>query len=76
MPANLLSAVKCKAATCEDPAIRKLHDGAGLYLWVYPNGSNQLRHHGRLASHALSGRKRGQSRHSMFCARPSEGQES
>ena len=43
MPANLLSAVKCKVATCEDAAIRKLHDGAGLYLWVYPNGSKYWR---------------------------------
>ncbi len=43
MPANLLSAVKCKNATCEDAAIRKLHDGAGLYLWVFPNGSKYWR---------------------------------
>jgi hypothetical protein len=43
MPANLLSAVKCKNATCEEAAIRKLHDGAGLYLWVFPNGAKYWR---------------------------------
>lgn len=36
---NLLSTVECKNATSEGRAIRKLHDGGGLYLWVYQDGS-------------------------------------
>jgi hypothetical protein len=35
---NLLSAPECKNATSEGNAIRKLHDGGGLYLWVYADG--------------------------------------
>ncbi|MGO8753826.1 MAG: tyrosine-type recombinase/integrase [Gallionellaceae bacterium] len=35
---NLLSASECKNATSEGKAIRKLHDGGGLYLWVYADG--------------------------------------
>ncbi|MGA8147335.1 MAG: tyrosine-type recombinase/integrase [Gallionellaceae bacterium] len=35
---NLLSATECKNATSEGKAIRKLHDGGGLYLWVYTDG--------------------------------------
>ncbi len=35
---NLLSASECKNATSEGNAIRKLHDGGGLYLWVYADG--------------------------------------
>lgn len=35
MATNLLSAVECKNATCNGAGIRKLHDGDGLYLWVY-----------------------------------------
>ena len=35
---NLLSASKCNNATSEGKAIRKLHDGGGLYLWVYVDG--------------------------------------
>ncbi|ARO88831.1 integrase [Nitrosospira lacus] len=35
---NLLSASKCNNATSEGKAIRKLHDGGGLYLWVYAEG--------------------------------------
>ncbi|SEO88770.1 tyrosine-type recombinase/integrase [Nitrosovibrio sp. Nv6] len=35
---NLLSASKCNHATTEGKAIRKLHDGGGLYLWVYADG--------------------------------------
>ena len=35
---NLLSASKCNNATSEGKAIRKLHDGGGLYLWVYADG--------------------------------------
>lgn len=36
---NLLSDPECKNATSEGRAIRKLHDGGGLYLWVYADGS-------------------------------------
>lgn len=36
---NLLSDQECKNATSEGRAIRKLHDGGGLYLWVYADGS-------------------------------------
>jgi integrase len=36
---NLLSAPECTNATSEGKAIRKLHDGGGLYLWVYADGS-------------------------------------
>lgn len=32
---NLLTAKACANATSEGKAIRKLHDGGGLYLWVY-----------------------------------------
>ena len=36
MATNLLSDLQCRNATCEGTAkIRKLHDGDGLYLWVY-----------------------------------------
>jgi integrase len=35
---NLLSASECKNATSEGKGIQKLHDGGGLYLWVYANG--------------------------------------
>ncbi len=35
---NLLSASECKNASSEGRAIRKLHDGGGLYLWVYADG--------------------------------------
>lgn len=43
MPANLLSAVKCKNATSNQARVRKLHDGEGLYLWVYLNGRKYWR---------------------------------
>lgn len=36
---NLLSDTECRNATSEGKAIRKLHDGGGLYLWVYAEGS-------------------------------------
>jgi len=36
---NLLTTPECKNATSEGRAIRKLHDGGGLYLWVYQDGS-------------------------------------
>ena len=35
---NLLTDVECKNATSEGKSIRKLHDGGGLYLWVYEDG--------------------------------------
>jgi len=40
---NLLSAVQCKNATSKDAAVRKLHDGDGLYLWVYRDGRKYWR---------------------------------
>lgn len=40
---NLLSAVQCKNATSKGAAVRKLHDGDGLYLWVYRDGRKYWR---------------------------------
>jgi integrase len=40
---NLLSAVECKNATSKGAEIRKLHDGDGLYLWVYLDGRKYWR---------------------------------
>jgi integrase len=40
---NLLSAVECKNATSNGAAVRKLHDGDGLYLWVYRDGRKYWR---------------------------------
>ncbi|GAB1392909.1 tyrosine-type recombinase/integrase [Rhodocyclaceae bacterium] len=40
---NLLSAKECVNASCEGKAIRKLHDGGGLYLWVYEDGRKYWR---------------------------------
>jgi hypothetical protein len=40
---NLLSAVQCKNATSKDATVRKLHDGDGLYLWVYRDGRKYWR---------------------------------
>lgn len=40
---NLLTAKACANATSEDKAIRKLHDGGGLYLWVYDDGRKYWR---------------------------------
>ena len=36
---NLLSDADCRNSTSEGRAIRKLHDGGSLYLWVYADGS-------------------------------------
>lgn len=36
---NLLSDADCRNATSQGKSIRKLHDGGGLYLWVYQNGT-------------------------------------
>ena len=43
MATNLLSAVECKNATSKGAGIRKLHDGDGLYLWVYLDGRKYWR---------------------------------
>ena len=41
--ANLLSDAECKSATSKGKEIRKLHDGGGLYLWVYADGRKYWR---------------------------------
>ena len=43
MPTNLLTMVECKNSVCKGVAIRKLHDGGGLYLWVFPDGKKYWR---------------------------------
>lgn len=43
MATNLLSAAECKNATSNGAAIRKLHDGDGLYLWIYLDGRKYWR---------------------------------
>jgi hypothetical protein len=43
MPSNLLTLLECKNATCQTASLRKLHDGDGLYLWVYPDGRKYWR---------------------------------
>src|SRR5271168_2805583 len=43
MATNLLSAAECKNATSKGAVIRKLHDGDGLYLWVYLDGRKYWR---------------------------------
>ena len=43
MATNLLSAAECKNATSNGASVRKLHDGDGLYLWVYHNGRKYWR---------------------------------
>ena len=40
---NLLTAKACDNATSEGNTIRKLHDGGGLYLWVYADGRKYWR---------------------------------
>lgn len=40
---NLLSAAKCKNSSSGGVGIRKLHDGDGLYLWVYLDGRKYWR---------------------------------
>lgn len=35
---ELLADLSCKNATAEGVKIRKLHDGQGLYFWVYEDG--------------------------------------
>lgn len=43
MATNLLSAAECKNAGSLGRALRKLHDGDGLYLWVYLDGRKYWR---------------------------------
>lgn len=40
---NTLTAKECDNATSAGKSIRKLHDGAGLYLWVYGDGRKYWR---------------------------------
>jgi integrase len=40
---ELLTDLSCKNATAEGSKIRKLHDGQGLYLWVYEDGRKYWR---------------------------------
>jgi len=46
---NLLSDPGCKNATAIGKAIRKLHDGGGLYLWVFADGRKYWRLRYRIA---------------------------
>ena len=43
MATNLLFAAECKNATSNGAGVRKLHDGDGLYLWVYHDGRKYWR---------------------------------
>ncbi|HVC90426.1 MAG TPA: integrase arm-type DNA-binding domain-containing protein [Acidobacteriaceae bacterium] len=43
MPTNLLSPIACKNAVSNGGSIRKMHDGEGLYLWVFPDGKRYWR---------------------------------
>ena len=43
MATNLLSAVECKNTTSNGAGVRKLHDGDGLYLWVFLDGRKYWR---------------------------------
>ena len=43
MPSNLLSALDCKNAVCQTSAVRKMSDGEGLYLWVFPDAKKHWR---------------------------------
>ncbi|HEY0308470.1 MAG TPA: integrase arm-type DNA-binding domain-containing protein [Acidobacteriaceae bacterium] len=43
MAINLLSAAECKNATSKTAVVRKLHDGDGLYLWIYRDGRKYWR---------------------------------
>ena len=40
---ELLTDLTCKNSTAEGAKIRKLHDGQGLYLWVYEDGRKYWR---------------------------------
>jgi integrase len=43
MATNLLDALTVKNANAQGKAIRKLHDGDGLYLWAYADGTKYWR---------------------------------
>ncbi|MGO8718628.1 MAG: tyrosine-type recombinase/integrase [Acidobacteriaceae bacterium] len=43
MPTNLLNPIACKNAITSGASIRKMHDGQGLYLWVFPDGKRYWR---------------------------------
>lgn len=43
MATNILSAVQCKNANTKSAAVRKLHDGDGLYLWIFRDGRKYWR---------------------------------
>jgi integrase len=43
MATNLLSHKDCQHATSDGKAVRKLHDGGGLYLWVLADGAKYWR---------------------------------
>src|SRR5690242_4955618 len=44
MPSNLLTPLKCAKARCKTRvSLLKLHDGEGLYLWVYADGRKYWR---------------------------------
>ena len=40
---NLLSDAECRSATSEGRDMRKLHDGGGLYPWVFADGRKNWR---------------------------------
>src|ERR1700675_2187318 len=40
---NILSDSACRTANTKGREIRKLHDGGGLYLWVYADGRKYWR---------------------------------
>jgi hypothetical protein len=42
MPSNMLSDAQCRNATTQ-AKIKKLADGEGLYLWIYPDGRKYWR---------------------------------
>ena len=43
MASNLLTDAECRNAKCVGVSVRKLHDGEGLYLWVFPDGRKYWR---------------------------------
>lgn len=43
MAKNLLTDTECRNATSNGVKVRKLHDGSGLYLWVYEDGRKYWR---------------------------------
>jgi integrase len=44
MATSTLTNTACANATCSiETSVRKLHDGGGLYLWIFPNGKKYWR---------------------------------